>query len=250
MQKERLDLILKTLQEKQTLSLKQIIELTQTSRDTARRDIVKLSESNLVERDYGGISLPNTFKKLDNYLQRSDDFVNIKQELAKRAAIFANQATNIYLDVSTTVEFMPKYLTSQNLFAVTNSLDIADQLIRHAKCKTRILGGNLDSEKRCVVGTRPCLDLENYTFDYAFLSGVGIDKDGVYYAYEDDIDYKTKIRKQAKKIVLLLDSSKVNVKHNFKVLNLNQIDYIITNDQLPQKLENKLLKSKTQMIYI
>jgi len=250
MQKERLDLILKVLQKQQTLSLKEIIDLTDSSRDTARRDIIKLSENNLVERDYGGISLPNTFKKLDNYLQRSDDFVNSKKALAKRAAIFAQQATQIYLDVSTTVECMPKYLTNPNLFAVTNSLDIADQLIRNSKCKTRILGGNLDAEKRCIVGTKPCLDLENYIFDYAFLSSVGIDQDGIYYAYEDDIDYKIKIRKQAKKVVLLLDNSKINVKHNFKVLNLNQIDYIITNDELPQKLENKLLKSKTQMIYI
>jgi len=250
MQKERLNLILKALQDRQTLSLKEIIELTHSSRDTARRDIVKLTENNLVERNYGGISMPNTFKKLDSYLQRSDEYVNTKKSLAKRAAVFANQATQIYLDVSTTVEFMPKYLTNPNLFAVTNSLDIADQLIRNSPCKTRILGGNLDSEKRCVTGTRPCLDLENYTFDYAFLSSVGIDEEGIYYAYDDDIDYKTKIRKQAKKLVLLLDSRKVNVKHNFKVLNLNQIDYIITNDNLPQKLENRLLKSKTQMIYI
>ncbi|WDT64982.1 DeoR/GlpR family DNA-binding transcription regulator [Companilactobacillus crustorum] len=168
MQKERLDLILKTLQEKQTLTLKEIIALTKSSRDTARRDIVKLSENNLVDRNYGGISLPNTFKKLDNYLQRSDDFVNAKQELAKKAAIFAKQATQIYLDVSTTIEFMPQYLTNPSLFAVTNSLDIADQLVRHSKCKARILGGNLDAEKRCIVGTRPCLDLENYSFDYAF----------------------------------------------------------------------------------
>lgn len=250
MQKERLDLILKTLQKRQSLSLKEIIELTQSSRDTARRDVVKLTESNLVERNYGGISLPNTFKKLDNYLQRSDDFVNAKKALAKSAATFANQATQIYLDVSTTVEFMPRYLTNPNLFAVTNSLDIADQLMRNAACKSRILGGNLDAEKRCVTGTKPCLDLENYTFDYAFLSSVGIDENGIYYAYDDDIDYKAKIRQQAKKLVLLLDSSKVNVKHNFRVLDLNQIDYIITNDKLPQNLENRLLKSKTQMIYI
>lgn len=250
MQKERLDLILKTLQKRQSLSLKEIIELTQSSRDTARRDVVKLTESNLVERNYGGISLPNTFKKLDNYLERSDDFVNDKKALAKSAATFANQATQIYLDVSTTVEFMPRYLTNSNLFAVTNSLDIADQLMRNAPCKSRILGGNLDAEKRCVTGTKPCLDLENYTFDYAFLSSVGIDENGIYYAYDDDIDYKTKIRQQAKKLVLLLDSSKVNVKHNFRVLDLNQIDYIITNDKLPQNLENRLLKSKTQMIYI
>lgn len=250
MQKERLDLILKQLQKSQTLTLKEIIDLTGASRDTARRDIVKLTNNNLVERNYGGISLPNTFKKLDSYLERSDDYINAKRELAKQAANFANQATQIYLDVSTTVEFMPQFLTNPNLFSVTNSLDIADQLIRHTPGKTRILGGNLDAEKRCVVGTRPCLDLENYTFDFAFLSSVGIDQDGIYYAYEDDIDYKNKLRQRAKKLVLLLDSSKVNVKHNFKVLNLDQIDYIITNDKLSQKLENRLLKSKTQMIYL
>lgn len=250
MQKERLELIMKTLQEKQTLSLKEIIDLTNTSRDTARRDIVKLTDSDLVERNYGGISLPNTFKKLDNYLKRNDQHIADKKDLAKKAAVFANQANQIYLDVSTTVSFMSRYITKKDLFAVTNSLDIADQMIRHAPCKSRILGGTLDSEKRCVVGTKPCLDMENYLFDYAFLSCVGIDEQGIYYAYEDDIDYKAKIRKQAKKIVLLLDRSKVNVQHNFKVLNLNQIDYIITNEELPQKLENKLIKSKTQMIYV
>ncbi|MQS97659.1 DeoR/GlpR family DNA-binding transcription regulator [Companilactobacillus halodurans] len=250
MQKERLDLILKTLQEKNTLTLKDIIDLTGTSRDTARRDIVKLTENNLVERNYGSISLPNTFQKLDNYLKRSDDNIDDKQELAKQAAIFTNHASQVYLDVSTTVEFMPRYIINSNLFAITNSLDTADQLIRHAPCKSRILGGNLDPEKRCVTGTMPCLDMEHYNFDYAFISSVGIDESGIYYAYEDDIDYKKKIRQQAKKVVLLLDHSKVNVKHNFKVLNLNQIDYIITNGELPQKLENKLIKSKTQMIYM
>ncbi|HJF86539.1 MAG TPA: DeoR/GlpR family DNA-binding transcription regulator [Companilactobacillus farciminis] len=250
MQKERLELIMKTLQEKQSLSLKEIIDLTNTSRDTARRDIVKLTDNDLVERSYGGISLPNTFKKLDNYLKRNDQHVTDKQKLAKKAAVFANQANQIYLDVSTTVSFLSRYITKKELFAVTNSLDIADQLIRFASCKSRILGGNLDPEKRCVVGTKPCLDMENYSFDYAFLSCVGIDEQGAYYAYEDDLDYKAKIRKQSKKVVLLLDRSKVNVQHNFKALKLNQIDYIITNGELPQKLENKLIKSKTQMIYI
>jgi len=250
MQKERLDLILKTLQEKQTLSLKEIIDLTDSSRDTARRDIVKLTDNNLVERNYGGISLPNTFKKLDNYLKRSDSFVNTKNELAKRAAVFTQQATQIYLDVSTTVSYMPKYLTNPNLFVVTNSLDTADQLIKRSPCRTRILGGNIDAEKRCVVGTKPCIDIDDYTFDFAFLSSVGIDQDGVYYAYEDDLDYKKKIRERSKKLVLLLDSSKINSKHNFKAFDLSDIDYLIINDKLPQKLENKLIKSKTQMIYI
>jgi Transcriptional regulators of sugar metabolism len=123
-------------------------------------------------------------------------------------------------------------------------------LLRHASGKSRILGGNLDAEKRCVVGTKPCLDIENYTFDYAFLSAVGIDETGVYYAYEDDLDYKAKIRQQTKKVVLLLDSRKIGRKHNFKGFNLEQIDYIIVNKLLPKNLEKQILKANTKIIYI
>lgn len=249
-QKERLNLILKRLEQTQTLDLQEIIHLTGSSRDTARRDIIKLSNSNLVERNYGGISLPNSFKKLDDYLTRSDNSVQIKRRLAQKAAEFTQKAQQIYLDVSTTVEFLPTYLTNQDLFSVTNSLDIADQLMRNAAGKSRILGGDLDSEKRCVVGTKPCLDIEHYLFDYAFLSAVGIDENGVYYAYEDDLDYKEKIRQQSKQVVLLLDSSKINVKHNFKGFNLNQIDYIIIDEAFPESLEKQILKANTKIIYI
>lgn len=82
-QKERLTLILTQLATSPSLSLKDIMQLTGTSRDTARRDIVKLATNNLVERTYGGISQPNTFNKLDQYLDRDNDLIQTKRALAK-----------------------------------------------------------------------------------------------------------------------------------------------------------------------
>jgi Transcriptional regulators of sugar metabolism len=90
--------------------------LTGSSRDTARRDIIQLTDNNLAERNYGGISLPNSFKRLDSYLDRSDDFVKAKRQLAKRAAQFTDEALQIYLDVSTTVEFIPSLLLIRTFF--------------------------------------------------------------------------------------------------------------------------------------
>ncbi|EHB5058628.1 DeoR/GlpR transcriptional regulator, partial [Enterococcus faecalis] len=55
-QKKRLELILEELKTRGTLSLKEIINLTGSSRDTARRDIIKLAQNNAIDRTYGGIS--------------------------------------------------------------------------------------------------------------------------------------------------------------------------------------------------
>ncbi|EOH90164.1 DeoR/GlpR family DNA-binding transcription regulator [Enterococcus pallens] len=243
-------MIMQTLEKKQALSLKEIIQLTGVSRDTARRDIVKLAENNLVQRTYGGISLPQSFKRLDDYLQRSVEGHVEKQQLAKVAGEMVYDSQTIYLDVSTTISYIPQYLTdSENILAVTNSIDIADRLLRNSTSKTRMLGGNLDREKRCVNGTRPLMELEQYTFDIAFLSVVGIDSSGVYYAYEEDLDMKNKLREQTAKLVLLADHRKINQAHYFKAYSWDQVDILITNEALPKELSKILEKQKVEVFY-
>lgn len=241
---------MQVLEEKQALSLKEIIQLTGASRDTARRDVVKLAEKNLIQRTYGGIALPQSFKQLDDYLQRSIEGNLEKQQLAKVAGEMVHGAQSVYLDVSTTISYIPQYLTqSENMFTVTNSIDIADQLLRNSASKTRLLGGNLDREKRCVNGTRPLIELDQYKFDIAFASVVGIDPDGVYYAYEEDIDMKKKLREQTAKLVLLADTRKINQAHYFKAYSWEEIDILITNQPLPKDLSEILEKQKVEVLY-
>lgn len=241
---------MQVLEEKQALSLKEIIQLTGASRDTARRDVVKLAEKNLIQRTYGGIALPQSFKQLDDYLQRSIEGNLEKQQLAKVAGEMVHEAQSVYLDVSTTISYIPQYLTqSENMFTVTNSIDIADQLLRNSASKTRLLGGNLDRENRCVNGTRPLIELDQYKFDIAFASVVGIDPDGVYYAYEEDIDMKKKLREQTAKLVLLADTRKINQAHYFKAYSWEEIDILITNQPLPKDLSEILEKQKVEVLY-
>ncbi|MGM0297690.1 DeoR/GlpR family DNA-binding transcription regulator [Enterococcus sp. AZ034] len=250
LQKERLELILEELNKLGTLSLKEIVLLTDSSRDTARRDILKLAQSNIVDRTYGGISLPNTFNRLDEYLIRDEDANHEKEVLAKTASQLIHNNSHIYLDISTTVSHIPRYMKSlSNIVSVTNSLDIADQLLRNTTgCESKILGGTLDPIKRSMVGNKPMLEMDAYNFDIAFISAAGITEAGIYYAYDEDIAFKRKIRNQTKSLVLLLDSSKIGLCHNYKCLNFEDLDILVVEGRLPKRLERVLSANNISII--
>jgi len=236
------------LKKKKSLSLRDIIELTNSSRDTARRDTIKLSDNNLVVRNYGGISLVNSFNKIDGYLDRTNNMTQIKKELAKKAVSLINQKKLIYFDVSTTISAIPQFLPAKKeLHSVTNSIDIADQLLRNTNYKTTMLGGALDGETRSVAGGSPLLELSKYQIDIAFLSCAGIDEKGIYYAHEEDIAMKTKIKEQSKLLVIICDHTKVELSHNFPVYSFDDIDFFITDRKLPTALSEKV--DPTKILY-
>lgn len=250
-QKQRLDKILIQLHKNGSLTLGEIMKLTNVSRDTARRDIIKLTSNNLAIRNYGGISVSNSYNQLEVFLSRLDDNQKEKEELSKAASQLVKSNSFLYLDVSTTVSYLPMYLKDfKKLYTFTNSLDIADRLLRLTKNKVRFLGGVLDREKRCTSGTKAVCELKDYRFDIAFISATGLTESGVYYSFEEDIEMKKMIRKQSNKLVLLLDQKKINVTHYFHVFNLCDIDILITSGKLPANLNTLLKENGVKVILI
>ena len=59
-QEERLYKIVELLEKEKSMTTQDIVEIMGVSRDTARRDIIKLAESGKVVRTHGGITLPQT----------------------------------------------------------------------------------------------------------------------------------------------------------------------------------------------
>ncbi|PGQ42862.1 DeoR family transcriptional regulator, partial [Bacillus thuringiensis] len=85
------------------------------SRDTARRDIVKLSKNKAIVRTYGGVALATFHKKIDNYQERSQTELEPKKLIGMKAANMIANNDMIYLDVSTTVNFVAQHLQSKNV---------------------------------------------------------------------------------------------------------------------------------------
>jgi hypothetical protein len=65
------------------------------------------------------------------------------------------------------------------------------------------------------------------------------------YAYDEDIDFKKKIRKQSKLVVLLIDNTKIGLSHNYKGLDFEDIDFLVIESRIIETLLSDIVLSKS-----
>ncbi|MCM3768333.1 DeoR/GlpR family DNA-binding transcription regulator [Neobacillus niacini] len=247
-QEERLIRILNHLESHKTMNIKQMCESFNISRDTARRDIVKLSQNKSVVRTYGGVSLASFHKKIDNYEERSQTEFEMKKLIGKKAANMIADDDLIYLDVSTTVHFIAQSIQSKPVTIVTNSIDTAYMLAQTENTTIQLLGGTLNKSSRHLAGYSTIEKLKDYHFNKVFIGAAGITENGLYYAFEEDIHFKRELIKHTDQVILLADHSKNNHRQNYRALTFDSIDTFITDEAPPSDLLNIMEKCGVEVL--
>lgn len=234
-QKERIVKALKLLESKKTISQEELMRIFSISKDTARRDILKLVESGLAERYPGGVSLPILKPQIESYTSRLVKQSEQKQAIASAAGEVIKDHMTIYLDVSTTVHFLASDLEQNDLLVVTNSMDNAIAASQNEANKVYLLGGFFNFHSRVLSGEPVLGQLKQFNFDVAFIGGAGLTDEGIFYSELTDVYLKQEIIRNSEKVYLLIDHTKVNTKTAFK-LDFSGIDAVITNEPLPKDL--------------
>ena len=108
-QEERIYKILEILKAKKTMTNQEIMDQFHISRDTARRDIVRLVNENLAVRTHGGITL-NDVHQIGSYQTRKQENEEIKNEIGKIAVSLSENNKVIFFDTSTTVAALCQYV--------------------------------------------------------------------------------------------------------------------------------------------
>lgn len=247
-QKERIAEILNLLEKRQKISQKELMKIFSISKDTARRDILMLVENELAERYPGGISRPILKAQIENYSNRLIKQAKEKQKIAEVAYKLVDSQMTVYLDVSTTVNFLASDLDQKNLFIVTNSMDNALAVSQEDNNQVYLLGGFFNSNSRVLSGEPVLHQLRQFNFDFAFIGGAGITEQGIFFSELTDIYLKEEIIKNAQKVCLLIDSTKVNKRTAYKI-DFTGIDLIITDQSLPKDLIRKLKLQEIEVIY-
>ncbi|PZG32265.1 DeoR/GlpR transcriptional regulator [Listeria ivanovii] len=246
-QKERILEELKLLESQKTISQEELMRIFSISKDTARRDIVKLVESGLAERYPGGVSRPILKPQIESYTSRLVLQSKQKQGIAYAAGKLIKNHMTIYLDVSTTVNFLASDLEQNDLVVVTNSMDNAISASQNENNKVYLLGGFFHFHSRVLSG-EPVLDqLKQFNFDFAFIGGTGITEAGVFYSELTDVYMKQEIIRNSEKVYLLMDTTKVNKKTAFKI-DFSGIDGVITDGPLPKNLMQHLISKEVEVI--
>lgn len=247
-QQERLIHILNHLDSHTTMDIHQMIDAFQISRDTARRDIVKLTQDNLAIRTYGGVSSTSFQKKVENYSNRSHLQSEEKEAIGKTAASMIAPNELVYLDVSTTVNFISPHLKEKQVTIVTNSIDCAYELAQSKEATIHLLGGTLNKNSRHVSGYSTLERIKDFHFNKVFIGATGITKDGIYNGFEEDISLKRELIKHADQVILVADHTKVNRRQHYRVLDLGCIDAFISDCTLPVELAAAMEEAGIEVI--
>jgi DeoR/GlpR family transcriptional regulator of sugar metabolism len=236
------------LEKRESMTVNDICDIFHISRDTARRDIVKLTEQGAVIRTHGGIALTKFVRKLNQYSERQNNEAEIKQKLGEYAATFVKEDELIFLDVSTTVKCMIPYLEVKSLKVVTQSLDNAWVLIENPNIQTYLLGGFISPETRHLMSYDSLKKLADYRFTKIFLSAVGISREGIYYYHEDDVYFKRELMKRAEQVILVADHTKFEKCSFFKVLDFQAISTMITDQSPSEELQECIENAGVELI--
>lgn len=237
LQKERLQRIMGMLQIKPEISLEEIIEEFNISRDTARRDLVKLEETGEIVRIKGG-AISSKSHQVPSYRRR--EMTHAKERIAKAASVFIHDKDTILFDASTTVELVARHIGERNVTAVTNSIDIITALGENQHVTLYALGGKFNPFHRNFVGPRTIEELRTYHVDTVFLGACGLENHGLTSPDEEEAYVKKGMIQAANQVILVTDHSKFQKDFLHTVESLQSIHVVITDAAPPVEIQEKL----------
>lgn len=247
-QEERLISILDYLKSNKRITVDLICELYDVSRDTARRDMVKLEEQGRIVRTRGGAILPTLSKEVGNYEQRLQAESTSKLTIGRTAAQLIQDGDYIMMDSSTTVLHAANSLTSKHNVVVTSSIEIAAILTRKDETTIHILGGVLDNKHHSVYGAKAIEMLNDYHVDKLLIGTCGITEDGLSAPNEEDSYLVRAMMQHADQVIVLADHSKFGKRLFHRVVGFERIDILITDQALSPEIREKLLACEVEIV--
>ncbi len=237
-QEERMLHILEYLGKHQRITVEDICRLFQVSRDTARRDLVRLEEQNSIVRTRGGALLSIAPLVIPSYNDRLNTVSAEKKQIGRRAAQLVQLGQRIILDSSTTVQACAEFIDAPGCTVVTNSINQADILSNKQGIFIHLLGGQLQSQQRYVYGSAAVEALSHYFAERAFIGVGSISDKGLTSLTVEEGRIKHKMMQQAEMTIVLADHSKFGRELFYKFADLSEVDLIITDrSPSPEMLE-------------
>ncbi|MGM0123780.1 DeoR family transcriptional regulator, carbon catabolite repression regulator [Enterococcus sp. AZ194] len=245
---ERLEKIKQVLEEHKSATIEKLVEELDVSKDTVRRDLIKLEQQNVVKRTHGGAVLNNREAMIYNYDQRSEKFHLIKERIAQKTAELIKDNSSVIFDSSTTVEAVIPQISDKNIYAITNSLTHAKLLARNERSEITLLPGKLHKEQLFLHGSETIQKIAQYNADYAILGIFAISSKGLFIHTEEEGLVKRQIAMQAATVIGVADHTKIDTTGFFKVCDLSDIDYLITDIEPETEFLAALKKNNVELI--
>ncbi|GMB09678.1 DeoR family transcriptional regulator [Thermolongibacillus altinsuensis] len=231
---ERHRIILQLLEEKEVVKLQELVEATNSSESTIRRDLSQLEKEKKLKRVHGGAALLHQKREELSVFEKSTKNIQEKQLVGKYAASLIRDGDCIYLDAGTTTLQMIPYIEAKDIVVVTNGITHLEALLEK-DIPTYLVGGLIKKKTKALIGRGALASLESYSFDKCFIGVNGIHID---YGYTTPDPEEALIKQTAMKLsrqaFILADHSKLNESTFAKIADLQEATIII--DEIDEEL--------------
>ena len=241
MSEKRIDTILRIIKEQGYVTVKYLCDELHYSTATINRDLNDLQKKKLITRHYGGAEIVKS--KGTPLVFRYHKMRPVKRLLAKKAAELVKEGMTVFIDGSTTAQYIGQYIKDvKNLKVITNNLNLISYL---SECgvKCICLGGDIIESPYNTGGIDAAFQAKSYRADLAFLSTGGISADGKIFdgVY---LDLHRVMIENSEKAVFLIDHKKLDVAGERFLSDLSSIDILITDhkfgDDVKEKYKNTI----------
>lgn len=249
MYNDRQERIINLLNEKGEIQISELKDIfPQVSTMTLRRDLSFLEGKGLLIRTHGGAvnikKLSSIYGEEDAYTLRASENVEAKMSIAEKAIKFLDNGRAIYLDAGSTIMYFARLIPDEPFSILTSGINIALELTKKSKITIFNTGGQLNQNSLSSSGPTAMSMLDFINIDIAFMAASGFTPDnGFTVSNFFECELKKAVIKKAKKVIMLVDSSKFNKVLAFTFGNLQDLDILISDDNIPDDIREKAQKA-------
>lgn len=258
LEKQRQQLIIDILNEQQFASVRTLSSQLDSSEATIRRDITKMSASGQLKKIRGGaeaIGDNNTQVKRQHlkgsvFLADKERHANNKRLIAQKAVELCDDGESIIINGGSSTYMMGEFLAKRELNILTNSFVLAQYLSENSSNQITLPGGEIYRKQGIILSS-----FENDTIQYyhgrkMFMGTPGMSSSGVMESDPLLIRAEQKLRKQAEKLIVLADSSKLGKRSNFIFSPLSEVDMLITDDNADPKIVREFQAQGIEVVIV
>lgn len=221
------------INEKETVSMDELVAKFNVSKNTIRRDVQELVDSGEFEKVYGGVSVNHsaTVPFSDRQVRNDKE----KEEIAKIAAKYVEDGDIIFIDSGTTTLKMLEYISNKEITVITNNIDFIMKAMSYENLTIITTGGTIELKTKSFTSVNNKDIIRTYNINKAFLASTGLSiKNGVTNSLPIESEIKAAVVERSEDIFLLVDHSKFDKYSLTTYCDLAEIDYLVT-DILPQE---------------
>jgi DeoR family ulaG and ulaABCDEF operon transcriptional repressor len=251
---QRHRLILSVLQEKPVVTVRELVELTESSEATIRRDISALHLQKKLRKMRGGAESINPVPLVGlagrPFSVNQNVNVDRKRAIARAAVEMCEDGDAIIINGGTTTFQMVHFLSTRWMEVFTNSFPIAEHLLRHSKNTVVVPGGTIYREQNIILAPFENDGSKHFSARRMFMGAQGVGPMGIMEADPLLIHAEEKLINQAEELVVLVDSSKFGQRHSKILCPLDRVTAIITDEGVSDEARRIVGEAGVELITV